>query len=464
MLFKQFYDTDLAQGSYFIACQATGEAIVIDPRRDIQVYLNEAAAQGMKIIAVTETHIHADYLSGSRELAQQTGAKLYLSDEGDDDWKYSYANEKLYDNSEIKVGNLKLKVLHTPGHTPEHISFLLTDGGFTTEAGYLLSGDFVFVGDLGRPDLLDEAAGAIDSRYIGAKQLFESLREKFINLPDYIQVWPAHGAGSACGKALGAVASTTVGYEKRFSWWASYIKNNDLEGFSKILLEGQPDVPTYFARMKLHNKTGPTLLEKQPLQEYLANKTQHEIGKSFIFIDTRARSVYEQAAIEGALHIPFAEKFATYASYIIDPEADTRPIVVFAKNEHQANEMRDRLVRVGIDKVVGFARSLEDVKLEPIPLMSISEFKNAGDVYVLDVRTANEFTEGHIEGARQIHAGKVLWEFYELPEDKPIVAYCRSGARVAVAMSALRAMGFDNIFELEGSWLAWQQQKPKEVA
>ncbi len=463
MLFKQFYDTDLAQGSYFIACQATGEAIVIDPRRDIQVYLDEAAAQGMKIIAVTETHIHADYLSGSRELAHKTGAKLYLSDEGDEDWKYAFANEKLYHNAEIKIGKLSLKVLHTPGHTPEHISFLLTDGGFTTEAGYLLSGDFVFVGDLGRPDLLDEAAGATDSRFDAAKQLFESLRDKFVSLADYIQVWPGHGAGSACGKALGAVASTTVGYEKRFSWWASYVKNNDLEGFSKILLAGQPDVPTYFARMKLHNKTGPALLEQQALQEYLANKTQHEIGKSFIFIDTRVRSVYEQAALEGALHIPFAEKFVTYASYIIDPEADTRPIVVLAKNEQEASEMRDRLVRVGIDKVVGFARSLEGVKLEPIKLMSINEFKNTNDIFVLDVRTANEYAEGHIAGAQQIHAGKVLWEFYELPENKPIVAYCRSGARVAVAMSALRAMGFDNIYELEGSWLAWQKEKPANV-
>lgn len=464
MLFKHLYDSDIAQGSYFIGCQATGEAFVVDPRRDIQVYLDLAEKQDMKIIAITETHIHADYLSGSRELANATGATLYLSDEGNADWKYAFQNTKLYDGNEFKIGNLIVKALHTPGHTPEHMSFLVTDGALTDQAGYLLSGDFVFVGDLGRPDLLDEAAGGVDTRFEGAKQMFESLKNKFLPLPDYIQVWPGHGAGSACGKALGDIASTTVGYEKLFSWWASFVKNNDLEGFTNILLEGQPDAPMYFGRMKIHNKTGPALLEQQALQEYSAEKIQHEIGGSFTLIDTRNRESYEKAAVAGALHIPYGDKFATYASYVIDPEADTRPIIVLAKDEMQAQDMRDKLVRVGIDNVVGYVTNLDGVNLEPISIISIDAFKKLTDVYVLDVRTANEFNEGHIESAKQIHTGRVLWQMHELPEDKPIIAYCRSGARVAIAMSALRAAGFTNISELEGSWLEWQKQKALVVS
>jgi len=169
MLFTRIYDDDLAQASYFIGCQATGEAVVVDPRRDIQVYLQEAEKHTMRIVAVTETHIHADYLSGSRELAAAMGATLYFSDEGDADWKYGFEGERLYDGDEISVGNVVLRAIHTPGHTPEHLSFLLTDGATTDEPGFVLTGDFVFVGDLGRPDLLDEAAGGKDTRFVGAK-------------------------------------------------------------------------------------------------------------------------------------------------------------------------------------------------------------------------------------------------------------------------------------------------------
>lgn len=202
MLIERIYDEDLAQASYLIGCQANGTAVVVDGRRDIAVYQDLAAKNGMKIIAVTETHIHADYLSGTRELAAATGAKIYVSGEGGPDWQYEFDGERLYDGDAITVGNISIQAVHTPGHTPEHLSFLVTDGAFSDQPGYLLSGDFVFSGDLGRPDLLDEAAGGIDTRFEGAKQLFASLRDKFLTLPDYVQVHPAHGAGSACGKAL----------------------------------------------------------------------------------------------------------------------------------------------------------------------------------------------------------------------------------------------------------------------
>ena len=271
MLIERIYDEDLAQASYLIGCQANGTAVVVDGRRDIAVYQELAEKNGMKIVAVTETHIHADYLSGTRELAAATGAKIYVSGEGGPDWQYEFDGERLYDGDTITIGNISIQALHTPGHTPEHLSFLVTDGAFSDQPGYLLSGDFVFSGDLGRPDLLDEAAGGVDTRFEGAKQLFASLRDKFLTLPDYVQVHPAHGAGSACGKALGAIPSSTVGYERLYAWWGPYLAANDEQGFIDELLDGQPDAHAYFGRMKRENREGPAVMgERDP-----AARTRH---------------------------------------------------------------------------------------------------------------------------------------------------------------------------------------------
>ena len=202
MLLERIYDEDLAQASYVIGCQAKNEAMVVDPRRDIQVYLDLAAKNGMTITHVTETHIHADYLSGTRELAHATGAQIHLSGEGGEDWAYGFEGNLLKDGDTVTLGNITVEAVHTPGHTPEHLSFLVTDGAFADAPGYMLTGDFVFSGDLGRPDLLDEAAGGVDTRFEGAQQLFASLNAKFLTLPDHVQVFPAHGAGSADGRTF----------------------------------------------------------------------------------------------------------------------------------------------------------------------------------------------------------------------------------------------------------------------
>jgi hydroxyacylglutathione hydrolase len=454
MFFKHIYDEDLAQGSYLIGCQATGEAVVVDARRDIQVYIDEAKRNHLTITAVSETHIHADYLSGSRELAKATNAKLYLSDESDKDWKYEFEANKLYDGSEIKLGNVILKVLHTPGHTPEHLSFLITDGVTATEPGFLLTGDFVFVGDVGRPDLLDEAAGATDTRFDGAKQLFKSLQGKFLTLPDYVQVWPGHGAGSACGKALGAVASTTVGYEKRFAWWADYLATNDEEGFVRGLLEDQPDAPTYFGRMKRQNKAGPAFRPTSKLKHVPASELN---TNEFVFIDTRARKDYLEAHVPNALHIPDGKKFATYASYILNPEKETRPIIVFAKDETHANLLRDKLSYIGVDNVAGYMTSLENLRLEPSPTISQNAFRKLKHPFVLDVRTKSEYGAGHIENAKQLHAGRVLNHLDELPEDREIILHCQTGARATVVVSALQNAGF-KVRELEGSYADYKKE------
>jgi hydroxyacylglutathione hydrolase len=269
MYFQHVFDKSLAQSSYLIGCQATGEAIVIDAQRDIDVYTDLAKRNNLKITHIAETHIHADFLCGSRELAAVTGAIMYLSDEGGKDWQYEFPHVGLKDGSIIKVGNLSLKVIHTPGHTPESISFLLTDHPATDKPAMILTGDFVFVGDIGRPDLLEKAAGILGTKEEGAKQMYQSLK-KFAALPEFIQVWPAHGAGSACGKALGAVPSSTVGYEKIANW--AFQNGSDEAGFTAALLEGQPEPPKYFAMMKKLNKVDRPLLIKVPVHRELSKE------------------------------------------------------------------------------------------------------------------------------------------------------------------------------------------------
>lgn len=464
MLFKQFYDEDLAQASYLVGCQANNTAVVVDPRRDIQIYLDEAKKNGMEIVGVTETHIHADYLSGSRELANATGATLYLSDEGDADWKYGYEAEKLHDGDEIKVGNIVLKAVHSPGHTPEHMAFLVTDGATTDKAGFLLSGDFVFVGDVGRPDLLDEAAGGQDTRFLGAKQMYASLRDKFLTLPDYVQVWPGHGAGSACGKALGAVPSSTVGYERLFSWWAEYLNNGDEEGFVNGLLEGQPDAPVYFGRMKRQNKMGPALLGERPaLRQYQPGELEEKVNSGeVIFIDTRSIGAYQKGAVSGSINVPVGKTFASWTAWVIDPEKDQRQIVVLANDEEQAQKLRDKLSYVGIDNVTGYITSIEGMQTESVEMVAPEDLEKVEDAYILDVRTKNEFAAGHIPGANQLHSGRVVWNLEELPKDRPLVVHCQIGGRASVVASALRSAGFNNVIELEGSYLAWKKAQEKQ--
>jgi hydroxyacylglutathione hydrolase len=461
MLFTHIYDDDLAQGSYLIGCQATGEAVVVDARRDIGIYLGEAERRGMRIVAVTETHIHADYLSGSRELAHATGARLYLSDEGDADWRYGFPGERLHHGDSVDVGNIRLEAVHTPGHTPEHLSFLVTDRATTSEPGFLLTGDFVFVGDVGRPDLLDEAAGGVDTRFAGASALFASLRDRFLTLPDHVQVWPGHGAGSACGKALGAVASTTVGYERLVAWWVPYVETGDEEGFVAALLEGQPDAPRYFGRMKRHNKAGPALLgELDPLRPLGAD----EAGDGrVLLLDVRASDDHARAMVPDAIHVPTGKSFTTYASYVLDPERDERAIVLVGAGRELADSLRRRLLRIGVDRVSGYVEDATPLLGEAVPRVAPEELEALRSAFLLDVRTKGEHAAGHVRGSTQIHAGRVMGRLDELPRDRPIVVYCQTGARSEVVGSALRAEGFD-ARELEGSFEGWQRARGAEVA
>ncbi len=465
MLFKQIYEEGLAQGSYFIGCQSQGTAIVIDPRRDIQVYLDEARKNGMRIVAVSETHIHADYLSGARELARATGAKLYLSDEGDENWKYKglegFDYQLVRDGDQIKLGNITLTVVQTPGHTPEHISFLVQDGAAASEPGFILTGDFVFVGDIGRPDLLEEAAGIKGTAEPGARRMFKSLKEKFLTLPDYVQVWPGHGAGSACGKGLGAVASTTVGYERRFAWWADYLRTNDEEGFVKALLSGQPEAPYYFAQMKRLNRDGMPILGDLPRPHlFTPAQFRHKLAEGAILVDTRDKLAFAGGHIPGAINIPAGKNFSTWAGWLLPYDKD----LILLASPDRLEELVAQLIRIGLDRVVGYIPSLEgyaEGELKTVPQITAAEAKalwDKGQAHVLDVRGADEYLAGHIPGAQNIHAGRVMNNLDRIPKDKPVVVHCLGGDRSSTAISALLSAGFTNLINLTGGIRAWQQE------
>lgn len=462
MFFKHIYDESLAQGSYFIGCQATKEAIVIDAKRDIDTYLEIAKKNNFKIKHITETHIHADYLCGSRELAKVTGATLYLSDEGGSDWQYEFPHTGVKDGDIIKVGNLTFKVIHTPGHTPESISFLLTDHPASDAPTMFFTGDFVFVGDVGRPDLLEKAAGVAGTMNEGAQQMYNSLK-KFMQVPDYVQVWPAHGAGSACGKALGAVPSSTVGYEKLANWALQY-ENQEAE-FIDRLLDGQPEPPKYFAMMKRFNKVDRPLLTEVPKHPKLAKEDFLEAyNNGMTVIDTRKKEAFAAAHLPGSLNISNMKSFATWAGWLLD--FDEQFILVAEDNEME--DLSRKLMRVGLDNVYGYISNIEDLGIEPeaFEVIDYNEFNNyvgKENVQIIDVRNTKEFGRGHVEGAQHLFVGTLADHLAEIDKEKELVIHCQSGVRSAIAQSVLAKHGFKNVKNYTGGMQDWLKHNAKVV-
>ncbi len=397
MFIKHIYDTSLAQGSYLIGCQAKGEAIVIDAKRDVDTYLEIAKENNLKITHITETHIHADFLAGSRELAEITGAQLYLSDEGGADWQYEFPHEGLKHGDKIQVGNLTLEVIHTPGHTPESISFLLTDHPASDEPVMVFTGDFVFVGDIGRPDLLEKAAGLTGTQKKGAHEMYQSV-QGFSKLPSHIQVWPGHGAGSACGKALGSVPSSTVGYEKIRNWAFRY--ENDEDGFVEYLLEGQPEPPKYFAVMKKLNKIERPLLTEVPKHAKLSEtEFLKKYNDGIKVIDTRNKVEFAKGFIPGSINIQNNKTLSTWAGWLLN--YDENFVIVAA--EEEMDEITRKLMRIGLDRIAGFISdvNLPGIELQKADVIDIEEFKTylgKEEVQIVDVRGKTEYEEGHVEG------------------------------------------------------------------
>ncbi len=452
MYFKQFFDDKLAQYAYLVGCQANGTAVVIDPMRDIDQYIDAAAKENLTIVAAADTHIHADYISGLREFAER-GVKVYASDEGDKDWKYEwlknsdYDYDLLKDGDEFKIGNITFKAWHTPGHTPEHMSYFITDGAAADEPMGIATGDFVFVGDLGRPDLLESAAGQKDVMEPSARTLYKSV-ESFKSMPEYMQIWPGHGAGSACGKALGAIPETTVGYELRYNNSLKSATSED--NFVKFILEGQPEPPLYFARMKRDNKIGPAIIGGLPQPKRLTLKELKEVSQTdgAVLLDTREKNEYASGHIPGSLLSPLNKAFNTVAgSYITEDEE-----IYLVVDEHKVDEAVRDLYRIGLDNVKGYVIP-KDLRmyternigtLEKMPVETFEYVDNAdSETLLLDVRKATEFEEGHVEGAINIAHTRLLPRKDELPPERKYFVYCQSGGRSAVAAALLQRDGYD---------------------
>lgn len=462
MLLKYFYDEKLAHASYMVGCQVTNEAVIVDPGRDVDLYLREAKAQKMRIVGAVETHIHADFVSGARELAERTGATLYVSDEGDVDWKYDYLEEYphrlLRDGDCFMIGNVRLETMHTPGHTPEHISFILTDTLGADRPMGIFTGDFVFVGSAGRPDLLEKAAGVKDTAVAGARQLYQSV-QRFKQLPDYMQVWPGHGAGSACGKGLGAIPSSTVGYEKLFN---PMLTIEDEAFFIDVLLEGQPEPPKYFAVMKRVNKEGPTILGGFAVPEQLSVAQMPALlAAGAMIVDTSAAAAFARAHIPGTINIPLAS-LPAWAGWLVDYG---KPLYLIVDPARVGEAVRD-LAYIGIDKVAGywadtavdewrqFGRAVQSYGVIPAAEVADKIFK--GEMKVVDVRAQTEWDEGHLPGATHVMLGYLAERADEIvDEGKPVVVQCRTGNRSAIGASILQAKGAAEVFNLADGIRGW---------
>ncbi|EJS56561.1 hypothetical protein ICG_02363 [Bacillus cereus BAG1X1-3] len=465
MLLKYFYDEKLAHASYLIGCQKEGVAIVIDPGRYIEQYIEFAKKEGMEVIAAAETHIHADFLSGSRKLSHLYNANLYVSDEGDSDWKYQYLNDGRYnlvrEGTEFKVGHIKFNVMHTPGHTPESISFLVTD---TSQNNYtndkpigIFTGDFIFVGDIGRPDLLETAVGIKDSAKIGAKQLFDSI-QKIKLLPDYLQIWPSHGAGSACGKALGAIPTSTLGYEKMFNW---AFKCNEEDNFVSTLLTGQPEPPKYFSLMKHLNKYGPPIRKKREITVInTVEELQEVMRRVQQIVDIRDVEGFAAGHIEKSINIPYNNSFTTWCGWLLDYKTET--LIILDEEKVKVEEVIREFESIGLDNSITFAPlkviqrfdRLESYK-EKTSIELYPHIKG-GSVRVLDVRSKKEWEEGHLHDAIHITLGNLFEKLDDVPKDCPIVLQCRTGLRSAIAASILQRAGIKDVVNLKGGFLAWK--------
>ena len=465
MFFRELYDQSLAQASYVIGCQATGEAIVIDPLRDPAPYLEVARVEGLRITHVTETHIHADFVSGARELSAAAGARLYLSAEGGPDWQYAFAAQDeavlLHDGDHIMVGNIQLDVLHTPGHTPEHLSFVVTDRPRGAGPMGIVTGDFVFVGDVGRPDLLERAAGLSDTMEAGARTLFGSLA-RFRALPDHLQVWPGHGAGSACGKALGAVPSSTVGYEKRSNWG---VAETDEASFVAAVLEGQPEPPRYFAAMKRINRDGPPVLGQMPVARRLeaADVLASLATRTRWVLDLRPARQFADGFLESSVSLPYSKSFSTWAGSIIPVDDE---VVLMSDGEDDAIRWAVRdLSRIGFDRIVGWVDANEALHawreaghvLPTVPQISVTDVASRqadGTMTIVDVRGRTEWDAGHISGAVHVPLGDLRQRLNELPA-APLFVHCQSGVRSAVATSLLHRLGRTDAVNIAGGFSAW---------
>ena len=463
MFFHQRFIPGLAIASYMVGDEKAKEVAVIDPTRDVDEYIRLARAEGLRITHVLETHVHADYVSGAVELKARLGGSpiIVCSGMGGAAWTPAYADLVVRDGDEVKLGQIRLRAIHTPGHTPEHVAWALYDLSRSAETPWLVfTGDFLFVGDVGRPDLLGPAQRA---ELVG--QLYRSVFERLPSLPDYAEIFPGHGAGSLCGKAIGSRRSSTVGFERRFN---PALQPAEEPQWTSSLLSDMPPAPRYFRRMKEINARGPALLgEHLPgLKPLAAGEARDRLRDGdCIVLDVRPEAAFAAGHLAGAINIPLGPNLALWAGWVLP---DDKRLVIVIDDESHVREVVTHLIRVGLDQVDGFlSGDIESWQNDGLPITKLrtiapqeldARLKQGGHAdrpLVLDVRTGSEWRAGHIDGAAHIHAGLLSDRLGELPKDRPIVVACGSGYRASIAASLLRRHGYRDVTHLVGGMTAW---------
>ncbi|MFJ8935011.1 rhodanese-like domain-containing protein [Streptomyces sp. NPDC102365] len=452
MFFAQYYLDCLSQASYLIADESTGKAVVVDPRRDVSEYLTDADAHGFTIEAVINTHFHADFLAGHLELADRTGAWIGYGQRAEAE----YPIRKLADGERVTLGDVQLRILETPGHTPESISILVHEHANDTVPYGVLTGDALFIGDVGRPDLL--ASIGVTADELG-KMLYDTVQHKLMGLPDAVRVFPAHGAGSACGRNLSTRRQSTIG-EQRATNYACRPMSED--AFVSLVTEGQPSAPAYFVHDALLNRKEHGLFDAatapRPLsvEEFLQRR-----AAGAVVLDARSPQEFGPGYLRGSVNVPADGRFAEQAGMVVAPEQE---VVVIAPQDRE-EEVVTRLARIGFDRVGGYLREPEGAfpaladEMEQAGRLTADELRRLLDgdepPLLLDVRNTAEREEGFIEGSLHIPLAELTRRSEEIPASRPLVVHCAGGHRSSVAASLLRHQGRTDVSDLLGGYGAW---------
>jgi hydroxyacylglutathione hydrolase len=454
LVFKTIQTEGIAELSYLLGDDDEGVGAVFDPRADIDVYVEMAREAGLSITHIFETHIHADLVSGSRELcARVESAKIYAS--GEAGAEYGFALEKIKDGDRFTFGEVIVTARHTPGHTPEHLSYLLADVDHPDEPWGILTGDSLFVSSAGRPDLLGEK----HTKQL-AEQQFHTLHDFYLKLPDHVMIYPNHGAGSPCGADIGARMSSTIGYERKFN---KFLQFADAKSFTDFAIKTAPPVPHYYPVMKRVNAHGPEILGNLPRVPALPPKAFKVAieRKEGVLVDTRMMLAFGGGHIPGALNIGGSPILSIWAGWMLDPN---EPILLLLESDDDLERIVRLFVRTGYTKFAGYltggmkAWDAAGFQLERIGQMSVHELnERKASLQVVDVRSPGEWKKGHVPGAHHIFVPELRERMKRLERNKPTAVYCGSGYRASIATSVLKPEGFNELWNVPGSWEAWKK-------
>ena len=453
MYFKQFYLGCLAHASYLIGSE--GEAAVVDPQRDVDQYIQEADANGLRIKYVIETHLHADFVSGHRELAARTGAEIVFGQNAG----ATIPHRAVKDGDEIGIGRVKLRIMETPGHTPESICVLVIDPSVSDEPQKVLTGDTLFIGDVGRPDL---AGGKGYTPQEMAGMMYDSLHQKLLKLDDMVEVYPAHGAGSMCGKNLSTETSSTLGQQRQFNYALQPMTKTQ---FVKMMTTDLPEAPAYFAKDAEINRAGAAAMDQLPQPKALTPAEVFERAQGgAIILDVRSAAEFGAGHIPGSLNIGLGGQFASWAGSLIPLNSN---MVIVSESEEKVAEAQVRLARVGLENVDGFlaggiyAWDQSGFEVAAVPQISVSELKDLiktqTDLQLIDVRRPPEYQSGHAPGAMAAPLAKLrdVLPGLQLDLSKPTAVICAGGYRSSAATSILQQKGFANLLNVTGGTTAW---------